>query len=123
LEQGLFDPPQGFANGYDQIVRVARESEFATNANEKRIAKDLSETGECCAHGGLTKTYALSGPTDVAFTEERVQDDEQVQIDVAKIHIDAPLRLRRSIRRLAIERIAPQWISAARRMSGAARCG
>ena len=48
------------------------------------IGGDLPETGECRAHRGLTETYALPGSADVAFTKQRVQHDEQVQIDVTK---------------------------------------
>jgi hypothetical protein len=101
LQQRLFDPGKGFLNRHDQIAGVSREREFAADSNQKRIVKQFSETRECGAHGGLAEAYALSGPADVALTEQGVQHDEQVEIDVTKIHRGHPRRLQHFIDRLA----------------------
>jgi hypothetical protein len=74
-----------------------RKGELASDANEKRIVKEFSETRERRTHSGLTEPNTLAGPADVALAQEGIQHNEQVEIDVSKVHLMCPREIAASI--------------------------
>jgi len=70
----------------EQGRRERGERVVPTVAGEQLVAEVAAQPAERGAHGGLAQPDALPGPGDVALVEQRVQRDEQVEVDAGQVH-------------------------------------
>lgn len=68
-----------------EVVREWRQVILATNPFEQRIIEQGAKTAEGRAHRGLAQAHTPTRPRDVALLEQRIERDEQVQIDLMEI--------------------------------------
>ena len=56
-------------------------------SGQELVAEQRAQAGEVVAHGRLAKADAGGGARDAALGEQRVESDEQVQVDAAQIDV------------------------------------
>jgi hypothetical protein len=60
--------------------------EPAAAPNDERVSEDMAESRECVAHGRLRDVQASRCLRRAPFFENRVENEEQVEIDPSEIH-------------------------------------
>ncbi|MNS77733.1 hypothetical protein D3C72_1113210 [compost metagenome] len=76
---------QGFGQRPRQLQSARRRLEATFAAQQQRIAEQMAQAGQRMADGGLAHVQALGRARQVALTEQRFQDHQQVQIDGPQI--------------------------------------
>jgi hypothetical protein len=80
---------QCLAQRLDQALGQRGWRQGAAAAYEQRIAKQRAQPPERVAHRRLGEIEPLCRPADAAFGDDRLEDDQQVEVDAGKInHID-----------------------------------
>ena len=77
--------PQALAELYDRygraiyllILRIVRNT---------GVAEDLTQTSQRCARRWLAQTHDSTGTRHAALFDNRIEDDEQVEVDLTQIH-------------------------------------
>ena len=72
--------PIGSTEQHGQHLPIGTDAVLAT-----RVAEDLAQLAELGRQGRLAEVEALGGAGDVAFGQQRVQRDEQVEVDPAQV--------------------------------------
>ncbi|MNP21487.1 hypothetical protein D3C76_1141060 [compost metagenome] len=79
LAQGL----QGGAHEVGQAVRDQRRGHAQAALDEQRIATQLTQAAQCVAHGRLRQAHHLGGTGDTALLIDRIEGEQQVQVELA----------------------------------------
>ena len=77
---------QRIAHRSDDVLCHRRRHHALGGAHEQRVVEGFAQAGEGVGDGGLGNADDLSGAGQVGFGVDRVEDDEQVQIDLAEVH-------------------------------------
>ncbi|UGY13216.1 hypothetical protein HAP48_0032105 [Bradyrhizobium septentrionale] len=70
----------------DDLACQRRRRHHVVAAHEQRIVEHRAQPAQRMAHRGLCQIEAEAGPADAALGIDRVEHDEQVQVDVAYMH-------------------------------------
>ena len=73
-------------HGPREIGGERRQLEVSADAYEELVLKCVPQAREDTADGGLAKEQALAGTRDIALRKQHVERDEQVEIELAKVH-------------------------------------
>ena len=84
--QQILDLPDSVVHGFREIGRERGQLEVSAHAHEKLVLKCVPQPREDTADGRLAQKQALACTRDVALGEQHVERDEQVQIELAKVH-------------------------------------
>ncbi|MCY1177661.1 hypothetical protein D9M73_179770 [compost metagenome] len=55
-------------------------------AHEQRVVEGFAQSGQGVGHRGLSDADDLPGSGQVGFGVDGIEDDEEVQVDLAQIH-------------------------------------
>ncbi|MCY1413867.1 hypothetical protein D9M71_293040 [compost metagenome] len=84
---------QGVAHRADDVLRHRRRHHALRRTHEQRIVEGFAQAGEGVGDGGLGDADDLPGTGQVGFGIDRVEHDEQVEVDFTEVHAAAPLVL------------------------------
>lgn len=68
-----------------QRFGAGRQPHLVAIAHEERIAEELAQATQRMARGGLTARETLRRARDAALGEQRLERDEEVEIEVAQL--------------------------------------
>jgi hypothetical protein len=102
VERGLrterdLDAEQGLAHRFDQRQALRRELHVAPDADEQGVVEVVAQLLQGSAHGGLGHENAFRRPRHVLFVNQRIEGDEQVEVEPVELHWGAslPIAVRR----------------------------
>ena len=72
---------QRLAQRLDQAFGERRRRQVAALADEQRIVEQLAQSRQRVADRRLREVEPLGGPADAAFGDDRVEHDQEVEID------------------------------------------
>ena len=84
---------QGDANALQDFSYLGRETQSqrsrlhaAADGRQQIIAEVLPQAAQGAAHGRLTQVQAICGARDAALLDQRIERDEQIQIQFLEVH-------------------------------------
>src|SRR5690606_30469946 len=84
LQHALMNPP-GYAG------RELGQLEIAADADEQLVVESLPQPRQHPAHRGLTHEETLRRARDVAFLQQRIEREQEVEIELPEIHSIVPI--------------------------------
>lgn len=85
--EGLFDLLQGRANRTLQRQGLGRRLHAPADAHQQRVIEQLAQARQGVTHGWLAEGQALGGTGDVLFTQQHIEDAQQIEVEIDCIHI------------------------------------
>ncbi len=85
--EGLFDLLQGRANRALQRQGLGRRLHASADAHQQWVIEQLAQARQGVTHGRLAEGQALGGTGDVLFTQQHIEDAQQVEVEIGCIHI------------------------------------
>jgi len=73
-------------NGHRQLDRERCELEVAADAHEQLVLKCMPQPRKDATHRRLTEKQPFAGARDIALAQQHVERDEQIQVELARIH-------------------------------------
>ena len=91
VERGLraerdLDPQQRLAHRLDQRQAARRQLHVPADADQQRIVEVVAQLLQRGTHGRLRHKNPLGGPGHVLLVEQRVQRDQQVEVEAVELH-------------------------------------
>jgi hypothetical protein len=81
------------ADRQDQLFAQRRQLALTPDPNEEIVAEQLAQPRQGAAHRRLAEADAAARPRDVALAQQRVERDEQVEIELGQKHRVPSLRV------------------------------
>jgi hypothetical protein len=78
--------PQRLTQRLGKFTRPRGRLHPSRGADQKLILEHRSQSIECVAHRRLAKSNAIGGLRHVPLGQERVEGDEEIEVDRAKVH-------------------------------------
>ena len=85
-EESVLQRDQRLLYGADQIAGERRGHHHAASAREQRVGEQLAQAAERVAERGLCQVQLTGGAGEVLLSVDGLEDDEQVQVDLAQAH-------------------------------------
>ena len=77
---------QNVPHGVDEPVGDRRQHHLAADRHQQFVPEMMAEPGEGAAHGRLAQIQPVAGAGHVPLGQQRIERDEQIQIEQVQIH-------------------------------------
>jgi hypothetical protein len=84
--QGLVDLAENIPHQRLQLQRSLGGGHAVAGAHQQGVVERFPQTPQAIAHRGLGQIQLVGGLSDVAFAQQHVQVDQEVEVDAMNIH-------------------------------------